>query len=442
MYKSFFLLSVPIVLSQGIQTILLLLDRYLLSAKDPLFAAVATTSGFVALSFNQLFSYALSFASAPIGNSFGKNDLQGCYRTLTQCFAISTLFVPIILLLIPLGQHCFSYLQHPTHYIELENSYFRIAMISYLPLLYKTSLESYLIGVKNSRPILLSNLIALLSNTLFCYLFVLGPFHPFFHGADGAAYALLFSNVISTIALMAISSWKLSQTSLGMGIKSLFMQGFYVGSEKFINNFCFVLFVNMLVVYGSELSVAVSIVFSWDRIAFLPLMGISGSLLSLYSHQLGEKNRFEANRSLHAGLQVTLLLMGTIALFFWTCSDFLIQLALRTKSDGLDIAKVQIITKSLLRTACFYIVLQAFIIVYKAALRSLGLASWCFRYSALIHLLLIGSSYIGIYHLHVDPFQAWGYFMAMLIASALMFTLKFYLYNRHLDWEAKKTGAF
>ena len=66
-YQQILSLAMPVVLSQGIQTVLVLMDRYILSFKDPVLTAVATTSWFTALSLSSFLSLLSPFLQLLLG---------------------------------------------------------------------------------------------------------------------------------------------------------------------------------------------------------------------------------------------------------------------------------------------------------------------------------------------------------------------------------------
>lgn len=425
-YKAILSLALPVVLSQGLQTILVLMDRYILSFKDPLLTAVVTTSWFTALSLTSFFIAFIAFSTAFIGKSFGQQDEDSCHRILTQSFMFSIIFSPIILMLALWGCWYFKLLQHPAYYYNMEKDYFQIIMIGYIPILFKTSIESYLIGTNKSQVIFTASLLSFLLNMALCYCFVLGPLSHIFKGATGAAIATVLSNCFCLGFLLARASWKIQLHSFFTGLKNLANQALFAGLEKFSTSFFFVLFVNMFVVYGPEVSTSVSLIFTWDQIAFLPLIAIHRSLLSLYSNYLGKKQILSADQILHSTLQLTLILMGAFAVLFLCFSPHLIDLFLEGRNSILNRLDIQNMAQNLFKTAACYIFVVSCIFIYKASLRSLGFSYWCFKYSLLIHVVFVIACYISIYNFHVSPYQIWTYFTAMLCLQALTFILKFY----------------
>ncbi len=425
-YQQILSLAMPVVLSQGIQTMLVLMDRYILSFKDPVLTAVATTSWFTALSLSSFFIAFISFSTAFVGKSFGQQDGTSCHRILTQCFMFSICFSPIIFMLALWGGEYFKILQHPKAFYDLENDYFQIIMFGQIPLLFKTSIESYLIGIGKSRIIFTASVLGFILNMGLCYLFVLGPLSYLFKGATGAAVATVVSNCFALLFLLVSTSWKIHLHAFCTNLQSFATQALYAGLEKFSTSFFFVLFVNMFVVYGPEVNSAVSIVFTWDQVAFLPLVAIHRSLLSLYSRYLGKNQMLTADRILHSTLRATLILMAIFSVLFLCFSQNLIQLFSHGKESILDPVQIQNMGQKLFKTTSCYILVVACIFIYKAALRSLGFSYWCFKYSFAIHLLFVSASYISVYIFKVSPYQIWSYFMGMLCLLALTFILKFY----------------
>jgi len=426
-YRQILSFSLPVILSQGLQTAVILMDRYILSFKDPIFTAAATTAGFTALSLNMFFIYFLSFSTALIARSYGNNDPTSSLRTLGQSFFLCIPFSLVCILLSLFGGVFFKLLQHPQDFCEIENTYFKIVMLSYIPFLFKVSVESYLLGLGKPRLVFIANLVGFFFNVLLCYLFVLGPLNHLFKGITGAATATLVANSFTALLILSLSSWKIQVEDFFKGMKEFLIQGFYTGLDKFVTGFCYVLFINMFVVYGTEVGMAVSIVSSWDQISYLPLMGVYSAVLSLYSRYLGKGEFARADGVLHSTLQMTLILSGFFSLFFWFFSGGLIDIFLNNQGSSLNTELVQKLGKRFFLTTSFYIIFQTIIIIYKAALRSLGFSSWSFWSTLTTNMALIAASYLGVYVFHVNPIQVWTYFTLMVAVLAMAFLLKFYL---------------
>ena len=428
-------LGLPLILSQGIQTLMLLTDRYILSLKNPLYTSAATTGGFTALSLSLFFIHLLFFSTSLIAKRYGQNDHKACHIIVRQGFLIATCSVPLLILVSTVSDSYFALLGHPTDYRVIENNYFQIVIFSQSIVLCRTVIESYFLGTNRSREILYASLIGMIANIPLTFLFVLGSGAHLFSGATGAAWGTVLANLLSLFYLGYIyhktveRSWEkiaLKEIWYGSDLSAFLKQGAYAGLEKFTNSFCFVCFVNMFVFYGKEVSTAISIVFSWDQIAFLPLMGMYGAVMSLYSRHLGQRNPKGAVLSLHAAVRMTFALMFIFSIIFWTASNKLATAFMGGNNNEMDHAIVFKYSKVFFQTTCLYIFANAATFLYKAALRSLGYSGWCFRFSLMLHLLLVGSCYCGVYLFGVSPLCIWWFFMAMLAILSVTFVIKFY----------------
>ena len=435
MYKAIIKLSLPLILSQGIQTLMVLTDRYFLSLKNPLFAAAVTTGGFTALSLSLFFIHLLLFSTSLIAKNYGRNQLSECEVIFYQCITIATFSIPLLALLNYVADLYFDFLGHPLEYRILEEKYFYILIFSQVFSLYRTCIEAFLIGIGRSGKILHASFFGVFINIPLTYAFILGPYSSYFNPVEGAAWSTVVSNVsslfflaISSSSVMNINFGHFSFTSLfrGKDLKILLMQGSFSGLEKFINSICFVSFVNMLVFYGNEVSIAISIVFTLDQIAFLPLLGIYASVMSIYSRFLGINNLREAQKSLAASLHLAYGLMFIFSVFFWVFAENLVQIMLKGDSQHLNKEVINEYAIFFLRTTCLYIFANTTIFLYKAALRSLGLSWWCFQISVCMHLLLILTCYYGIHYYHLDPSAIWGLFMAFLGGLAIIYVIKYH----------------
>lgn len=429
-------LGLPLILSQGINTLMLLTDRYILSLINPLYTAAATTGGFTALSLSLFFIHLLFFSTSLIAKKHGQKEFKTCRTIVWQGFLIAACSIPFLILLSTIGDSYFILLGHPADYRALENEYFQIIIIAQIIVLGRTIVESYFLGVNHSRHILYASLIGMIANIPLTYFFVLGSGAFYFTGVAGAAWGTVLANLLS-FAYLAFIYYRTAEKGhekitwqevfYRSDWSSFLKQGAYAGLEKFTNSFCFVCFVNMFVFYGKEVSTAISIIFSWDQIAFLPLIGMYGAVMSLYSRFLGQGNPKGAILSLHAAVRMTFGLMFIFSVIFWTASNTLTTAFMGDSHHEMDHAIVYKYSSIFFQTTCLYIFANAATFLYKAALRSLGYSGWCFRVSLVLHLLLVGSCYCGVYVLEISPLYIWGFFMTMLASLAFTFIIKFYL---------------
>lgn len=330
---------------------------------------------------------------------------------------------------------------HTGVYKLAEVGYFKVILYSQIICLFRTCIENYYIGIQSAGCILKANIFGLISNGIFSYLFVLGPFAQFFEYGTGAAWGTFVSSLLSCIYLFVIY-FKHNKLSLkieefleifkSQDLIELAKQGTFIGMEKFVNSFCFVFFVNLFVIYGHEVSTSISTLFSWDQISYLPLLGIYSAVVSIFSHYLGENQLEKAKATLLSSLKMTYLLMLAMAVFFYLFSEYLTGMFLKGADNQLDISKVYYYSGIFFKTTSFNIFATATSMLYKAALRSLGFSSWCFIASFITHGILCMLAYIGLYIFNFNPLHLWGLFLALMSILGLVFVFKFHYEMRQL----------
>ena len=441
MIKARIKLGLPIILSQGILTLMVLCDRFILSLKNPVYAAASTTAGFTAISLSLFFINFLSFGTSLVAKKMGNGDKKSCLNLVNQTLTLALIFSPLLILLSIIGIKYFTLLGHQGIFKLVEVSYFKIILYSQVIILFKTAIENYYIGIQSAGCILKANLLGLFTNGLFSYLFVLGPFSTYFAYADGAAWGTFVSSLLSCIYLF----WKYGQDHgfrvFNIRPKQIFnsqdmmelsKQGTYIGLEKFFNSFCFVFFVNLFVVYGNEISTSISTIFSWDQISYLPLLGIYSAIVSIFSRYLGENDLKGASSSLSACLEMTYILMLVMSIGYFCFSQFLTGVFLKGATNDLDVDKIYAYSSLFFKTTFINVFCTATSMLYKAALRSLGFSLWCFVTSSVTHLMMCVFCYVGVYYYKFDPFYIWAIFLFMMTILGLLFVFKFHREMRQL----------
>lgn len=434
MIKALLKLGMPIILSQGILTLMVLCDRFILSLKNPIFAAAATTGGFTAISLSLFFVNFLSFATSLIARRLGSGQKDGCHTVVAQTLILAFVFTPLLISLASFGPKYFAFLGHEGIFKMAEEGYFKIILYSQVICLFRTAIENYYIGIQQSACILRANIYGLVTNAIFSYIFVLGPLGNFFELGEGAAWGTFVSNLLSSFYLFwlylkehGILSLKYNPKDLlkSQDMIELTKQGTYIGLEKFVNSFCFVFFVNLFVVYGHEVSSSISTVFSWDQISYLPMLGVYSAVVSIFSKYLGEQDYSGAQNSLISSLKMSYLLMAALTLLFYFGCDVLTGAFLKGSTEGLDLDKLYFYARVFFKTTAFNIFATATSMLFKAALRSLGYSLWCFITSLSAHLVLCVISYICVYKLKLGPLSMWWAFLVMLLALGLIFAFKY-----------------
>jgi len=188
----------------------------------------------------------------------------------------------------------------------------------------------------------------------------------------------------------------------------------------------------ILIFHGHSLvtAAAVTIVFNWDLVSFVPLLGIQIGVVSLVGRYLGAGRPDIAERVTRSGLKMAWAYSSLILMLF---VSFPGQLVAVFQPREMDIVFHQAapLATTMLRLAAFWVLADGVMLVFSGALRGAGDTLWAMCASVALHWLLIPVLVLFLKVLELPPQSAW----LVLIAFFLSFSGLFYLRYRSGKWK-------
>ena len=270
----------------------------------------------------------------------------------------------------------------------------------------------------------------------FVLIFGLGPVPAL--GVAGAAYGTLIGNVVSTVILFAkffgknchrrfrtryafAFSWPLTRELLKKGIPS--------GVEMFLNMSAFQLLILMFHALGPESATASSVMFNWDMVAYVPLMGLEIASTSLVGRYVGAKDGAAATRSTYSGLKLGWgysLLIGILFIFFpGLLTDIFKPDVAEASAEAIAIFEsARPMSIFMLRIATFYIFVEVLLVIYAGALRGAGDTLWVMFACAIMNWCVAGALYLVAYVFGLPAHLAWIAVVAVYSTAPVLFWLR------------------
>lgn len=433
--KDVLVVALPMLLSMSFDTIMTFIDRLFLSKLGPAEMNAALGAGAVQLALTMFFTGAISYTTAMVAQRLGAKKTSDCARVFMQAVYLSLISVPLLYLTIPLGHLAFGMEHLPADQLEYQKTYFNILMFGGVINLVRNAAPCFFSGIGETKIVMKAAFVGMIVNVAcnFVLIYGLGPIPAL--GVAGAAYGTLIGNLVSTVILFAkffakscnsrfntrssfAFSWPLTRELLQKGIPS--------GVEMFLNMSAFQLMILMFHALGPDAATASSVMFNWDMVAYVPLMGLEVASTSLVGRYVGARDAAAATRSTYSGLKLGWgysLLMGVFFVFLpGVLTDIFRPDMAEASAEAIaifDAARPMSIF--MLRIATFYIFVEVLLVVYAGALRGAGDTVWVMFTCAIMNWCVSGALYVAAYIFHLPAHYAWIAVVAVYSTAPIIF---------------------
>ena len=427
--------ALPMLLSMSFDTFMTFIDRLFLSKLGPAEMNAALGAGAVQLALTMFFTGAVSYTTAMVAQRLGAKQRWDCARVFMQAVYLSLACVPLLYLTIPVGHFVFGLEHLPADQLEYQKTYFNILMLGGVITLVRNAAPCFFSGIGETKIVMQAAFVGMVVNVVcnFVLIFGLGPVPAL--GIAGAAYGTLIGNAVSTIILFAkffskschrrfrtrnafAFSWPLCRELLRKGIPS--------GVEMFLNMAAFQLLILMFHALGPEAATASSVMFNWDMVAYVPLMGLEVASTSLVGRYVGAKNGAAANRSTYSGLRLGWgysVIIGVLFVFLpGVLTDVFQPDAMEASAEALAIfSDARPMGIFMLRFAALYIFVEVLLVIYAGALRGAGDTFWVMVASAVMNWFVALALYVAAYVFELPAHYAWIAVVAVYSTVPLIF---------------------
>ena len=436
--KDVLVVALPMLLSMSFDTLMTFIDRLFLSKLGPAEMNAALGAGAVQLALTMFFTGMISYTTAMVAQRLGGKRRWDCARAFMQALYVSLMCVPLLYLTIPLGHVAFGMEHLPADQLQYQKTYFNILMFGGVINLVRNVAPCFFSGIGETKIVMKAAFVGMLVNVAcnFVLIYGMGPIPAL--GVAGAAYGTLIGNVVSTVILFAkffgkschrrfrtryafAFSWPLTRELLKKGIPS--------GVEMFLNMSAFQLLILMFHALGPESATASSVMFNWDMVAYVPLMGLEVASTSLVGRYVGAKDGAAASRSTYSGLKLGWgysLLIGILFIFLpGILTDIFKPDVAEASAEAIAIFEsARPMSIFMLRIATFYIFVEVLLVIYAGALRGAGDTLWVMFACAIMNWCVAGALYLVAYVFGLPAHLAWIAVVAVYSTAPVLFWLR------------------
>jgi MATE family multidrug resistance protein len=428
--KELFYLALPMMVSQGAFAVMVFTDRIFMSRIDAMHIAATLGGGvsfFVSIA---LFNGILSYGNALVAQYLGAGEFRKCPQVVTQGFLLTLAILPVVAVVTYCVSQLFEAMGHDPAMVVLERQYYFMLMSGAGFALLKTCLACYFSGIAVTRVVMVSDLLGVAMNIPLSYVLIFGVFGAPEMGIRGAALGTVISTIFS-IAVYLLFYFNrsnrekfsvLDSFKLNTGILKRYLRlGFPSGFELFIGAGTFNLFLLMFQSYGVSEGAAMAIVFNWDMLSFVPLVGINIAITSLIGRYVGAQDLSRASAVISSGFLIALTYSGLMGLCFIVFRFELLELF---ATPGEDFTEIRKLGSKMMIGLTTYVMADAVILICSGTLRGAGDTRWLMVTSIVLHLIMLLVQYLVIMVWEFEPIVSWWVFVATLLLLALVYGLR------------------
>ena len=431
-------IALPMVVSHACDTVMVFTDRLYLSRLGPVHMNASMAGGLTCFMATTFFIGLTGYTTALVAQNLGAGQKNQCAKATAQAFLIVLIAYPLILLARPLIRLGFAKTGIPPDQLALQTRYFNILIYGAVFTLFRQCLSSFFSGIGRTRIVMISALTAMVVNVAMNYVLIFGKLGLPALGIQGAAYGTITGSICGLTVLclvyfgpaikqefQVIRAMRFDRPMMARLLKF----GYPAGVEMFLNLVAFTGMILAFHAHGPVTATAVTIMFNWDMVAFVPLIGIEIAVMSLVGRYMGARQPDVAHNATMSGLKTGWIYSAGILMLFVFLPQQLVALFKPQQVDSLFTQAVPMAVH-MIRIASFYVMIDAVILVFSGALRGAGDTFWAMCVSVGLHWFLLAIQGILLYGLELSPETTW----IAMVGIFLTFSSVFYLRYRAGKW--------
>ena len=420
-------IAVPMVVSQGAFAVMIFTDRYFMSQIDPVHMAAALGGGVATFFSFCFFSGLFSYTNAMAAQYLGAREEAKCSKVVTQGMIMTLMSIPLLIIITFSVAGIFEGMGHDPIQVELERSYYMILMLGTVAFLAKICIASYFAGIGRTYIVMICDVCGLILNVPLCYAMVFGKFGFPEMGIVGAGFSTIIAEIFSFVLFIIFylrkehrEKFKVLQSfHLDIGILRRFLRlGFPSGLELFLNVAAFNLFLLMFQAYGVVEGASAAIVFNWDVLSFVPMIGLNIGVISLIGRFVGAQDMEKANEVIAAGFLMGIAYSAVLAILYITFRFQLVEIF--APPDG-NFSEIRSLAGFMMVGLSSYAMADAICLVSGGVLRGAGDTRWLMIVSVSLHWTMLVAQYFIILVFKLDPRISWLAFVVLMLCIAVVY---------------------
>lgn len=444
----------PLMLSTGLFSLTIFIDRMLLYAYSDEAAAGAMEAGVIVWAVTTLPVGIFGFTSTFVAQYLGVARMDRAMRVVVQGLLMAIATGPLIGLVAFLSPVFFG-LFHEADLVAMEIEYFQWIAVGAWATIMAAPLTGLFAGTNKTWVLLVCDAIVTALNAFLAYIMIFGYLGFPTMGIAGAGLASSISLVVKLLLLLLAGgmlrwpvkfentdrSW--TEKSIGLFSESwsvdnrlllrLVRYGWPAGVSTLVESVSFSIIVLLVGRLGAKAAAATTLALGVNMIAFIPMLGLGMSVGVLVGRRLTQGKTDVAQRSVRSALWIAVVYSSFFAIMYGIFPD----LVLSVYSGGTDperYAEMRPIVIPILWFIALYCIFDAIQIVFVGALKGAGDVTYVLLGNIVSGVVVIGlGKWIGD-QINGGLYWWWWIITVWVLAMAVLFA------GRYLQggWKTKR----
>lgn len=433
-------LALPMIISTSCDGIMTFTDRLFLARVSPE-QMNASLGGGVSLQVIMFFFVGLiGYSTALVAQYFGANERTNSAKTSFQAMLLALVAWPFLVAFIPFADGIFRWANIPEAQIDYQVQYLSILAWGSVFGLLRYALGCYFTGIGKTKVVMRATIVAMVVNVVLDYILIFGKFGFPAMEIRGAAIATITGSFCAVCVLLVSyfdaenrrefhirESFHFSSKIM----KKLLYYGYPAGLEMFLNFLAFSAMISLFHGRGEVAATASTIMFNWDLVSFIPLLGIEIAVTSLVGRYMGAGRPQVAHRAALSAIKTGLFYSVVILALFVAIPETLTRTFAPAVPSSIFEQAVPIAT-TMIRIAALYVLLEALMTAIVGALRGAGDTHFTMIASVSAHWIFVPILYLSLNVFHLSVTLSW--FLLVLFFFAFCYVL----YRRFRSGKWKK----
>ena len=437
--KDLLTIAFPMMISTACDGVMTFTDRLFLArtGSDQMNAALGGGISYQMLIF--FFIGLTGYSTALVAQYAGAKEFGNSSKASFQAILITLIAWPVLLILKPLVISFYYKMNLPAGQIDYQVQYLNILAWGGLFGMLRQTLGCYFTGIGKTKVVMKATITAMLVNVVLDYILIFGKLGFPAMGVRGAAVATVLGGFAAFLILLVAYYSRFNQAKYDVMnsfhfdwkiMKKLIHYGYPAGLEMLLNFMAFFFMTMMFQSQGESEATATTIMFNWDLVSYIPLLGIEIAVTSLVGRYMGAGRPQVAHRAAISAVKTGMIYSLVVLVLFIGFPEILVRV-FHPQTPSAVFEQAVPLAKSMIRLAAFYVLAQAVIVALIGTLRGAGDTFYTMVISVLGNWAFLPLLYVAFYVFGMSVPFGW----AIVVFVYLLFCYLIYRRFKTEKWK-------